>query len=569
MRHDWWVTSELTSLGEGALRRLLDAGRSLVAHLDLERVLEDVLEIAADVTGARYAAVGVLDADRTRLARFVTRGIDEETHRAIGDLPRGRGVLGVLISEPRPLRLANVSEHPRSYGFPAHHPRMDSFLGVPILIRGRAWGNLYLTEKEAGGEFTAADEEACVLLAEWAAVAIENARLYQQAETQRAELERVVQHLEATAAITRAVGSETELDRVLELIVKRARALVEARAVVLLLAEGEELVLAATAGQVDSRAVGTRIAHTATAVGEVLERGRAERVADVAARLALDEERLGVVGAETGLLVPVAYRVSRLGVLAAFDRLEGAPGFGDEEQSLLEAFAASAAIAVATAQSVERERLRHSLEAAERERRHWARELHDETLQGLGGLRMLLSSGRKSDDAAALRQVVDTAIEQLGRDIESLRTLITELRPAALDELGLAPAIESLTARVSAVEGLGVDLQLDVGDRRLSPELETTVYRIVQEALSNVAKHSGAERVRVRVERTYTAVEVEVADDGRGFDVEQRREGFGLVGMRERTALAGGRMDVSSSPEGTVVRAAFPLGADRAGARSG
>jgi GAF domain-containing protein len=359
LRHDWWVTSELTSLGEGALRRLLDAGRSLVAHLDLERVLEDVLEIAADVTGARYAAVGVLDADRTRLARFVTRGIDEETHRAIGDLPRGRGVLGVLISEPRPLRLANVGEHPRSYGVPAHHPPTDSFLGVPILIRGRALGNLYLTEKEAGGEFTAADEEACVLLAGWAAVAIENARLYQQAETQRAELERVVQHLEATAAITRAVGSETELDRVLELIVKRARALVEARAVVLLLTEGEELVLAATAGQVDSRAVGTRIPHAATAIGEVLERGRAERVADVAARLALDEERLGVVGAETGLLVPVAYRGSRPGVLAAFDRLEGDPGFGDEEQSLLEAFAESAAIAVATAQSVEHERLRH------------------------------------------------------------------------------------------------------------------------------------------------------------------------------------------------------------------
>ena len=563
------MTPELTSLGEGALRRLLDAGRSLVAHLDLERVLEDVLEIAADVTGARYAAVGVLDADRTRLARFVTRGIDEERHRAIGDLPRGRGVLGVLISEPRPLRLANVGEHPRSYGFPAHHPRMDAFLGVPILIRGRAWGNLYLTEKEAGGEFTAADEEACVLLAEWAAVAIENARLYQQAETQRAELERVVQHLEATAAITRAVGSETELDRVLELIVKRARALVEARAVALVLAEGEELVLVATAGQVDSRAVGTRIPHARTAVGEVLDRGRAERVADVAARLALDEGRLGVVGAETGLLVPVAYRGSRLGVLAAFDRLEGAPGFGDEEQSLLEAFAASAAIAVATAQSVEQERLRDSLEAAERERRHWARELHDETLQGLGGLRMLLSSGRKSDDPAALPEVVDTAIEQLGRDIENLRTLITELRPAALDELGLAPAIESLISRVSAVEGVDVDLQLDVGDRRLTPELETTVYRIVQEALSNVAKHSGAQRVRVRVERTYTAVEVEVADDGRGFDVEQRGEGFGLVGMRERTALAGGRMDVSSSSEGTVVYASFPLGEERAGAISG
>jgi signal transduction histidine kinase len=563
------VTADLTTLGEPALRRLLDAGRALVAHLDLDRVLEDVLAIAADVTGARYAAVGVLDSDRVRLARFITRGIDEEEHRNIGDLPRGRGVLGVLISEPQPLRLADVGEHPRSYGFPAHHPPMRTFLGVPIVIRGKAWGNLYLTEKEGGDEFTAADQEASILLSEWAAVAIENARLYQEAETQRADLERAVMRLEATAAISRAVGSETELDRVLELIVKRARALVEARAVVLLLAEGDDLVLAASAGQVDSRAVGTRIPRATSAVGEVLASQQAERIADVPGRLALDDERLGVVGAETGLLIPIAYRGSGLGVLGAFDRLEQEPGFGDEEQTLLEAFAASAGTAVATAQSVERDRLRHSLDAAERERRHWARELHDETLQGLGALRILLSSGRKSKDPNALPDVVDTAIEQIGSDIESLRTLITELRPAALDELGLAPAIESLTSRIASVEGLDIDLRLDMGDRRLVPELETTVYRIVQEALSNVAKHSGAEHVRVDVERTYTAVEVEVTDDGRGFDVDQRGEGFGLVGMRERTALAGGTMEVSSAPGRTVLQASFPVGDDRPVAAAG
>jgi signal transduction histidine kinase len=552
--------SSLSAIGEPALRRLLDAGRALVTHLDLERVLEEVLAIAADVTGAQYAAVGVLDSDRTRLARFVTRGIDADTHRAIGDLPRGRGVLGVLISEPKSLRLADVGEHPRSYGFPTHHPPMSTFLGVPIVVRGRAWGNLYLTEKEGGEPFTAGDEEATVLLAEWAGVAIENARLYQEAEGQRAELERAVGQLEATAAITRAVGTETELDRVLELIVKRARALVDARSVVLLLAEGGELVLAASAGQVDSRAVGTRIPRAGTALGDVLDRGHAERLEDASVRLALDDERLGVVGAETGVLVPIVYRGSALGVLAAFDRLEGDPGFGDQEQSLLEAFAASAATAVATAQSVERDRLRHSLDAAERERRHWARELHDETLQDLGALRMLLSSARQSGDPAALEQGVDAAIEQLSHDVDSLRTLITELRPAALDDLGLAPAIESLAKRVSAVEGLDVDLNLDLADRRLSPELETTVYRIVQEALSNVVKHAAAERVRVRVERTYTAVEIAVSDDGHGFDVGQRGDGFGLVGMRERTALAGGTMEVASTAQGTSLRASFPVG---------
>src|SRR5579875_3715096 len=180
------------------LRRLLDVGEALVSELDPELVLERILEEARRLTGARYAALGVLDEQRTGLERFVTAGVDRAVHRQIGQLPRGRGVLGVLIEDPRPLRLADVGQHPESYGFPPGHPAMTSFLGVPIVVRGRAWGNLYLTE---------------------------NARIHQRSEQRRQQLEHAVRALEAARDIAEAIGSVDELDRVLELIVKRARAL--------------------------------------------------------------------------------------------------------------------------------------------------------------------------------------------------------------------------------------------------------------------------------------------------------------------------------------------------------
>src|SRR5262245_56349847 len=158
------------SLDEQRLARLIDVGRSLLAELDIDVLLDRLLETAAELTGARYAAIGILDDSRRELGRFITRGIDEETHRAIGDLPRGRGILGLLIDDPHPLRLGDVGDHPRSYGFPPGHPPMRTFLGVPIVIRGEAWGNLYLTEKAGGRAFTAEDEEATVVLADWAAI---------------------------------------------------------------------------------------------------------------------------------------------------------------------------------------------------------------------------------------------------------------------------------------------------------------------------------------------------------------------------------------------------------------
>jgi GAF domain-containing protein len=233
-------------------------GKALVSELDPETVLERILEEARRLTGARYAALGVLDEQRTELERFVTAGVDDGTHRRIGELPRGRGVLGVLISDPRPLRLANVNRHPNSYGFPTGHPAMTSFLGVPIVIRGQACGNLYLTEKADGAEFTDGDEGAAIALARWAGIAIENARIHQASKQRCEQLERTVSSLEAARNIADALGGITDLTRALELIVKRARALVEARSLLIMLREGDELVVVASAGHA-TRAHGQRL----------------------------------------------------------------------------------------------------------------------------------------------------------------------------------------------------------------------------------------------------------------------------------------------------------------------
>ncbi len=170
------TTAGSRRLDEETLRELFDVGRGLVSDLELEHVLRRVLEAAVQITGARYAALGVLDRERSGLERFIHLGIDEQTRERIGDLPSGRGILGLLISEPRPVRLHDVSEHANSYGFPPNHPPMSTFLGVPIRILERQWGNLYLTEKENGADFTEEDERAVISLAEWAAIAIGNAR---------------------------------------------------------------------------------------------------------------------------------------------------------------------------------------------------------------------------------------------------------------------------------------------------------------------------------------------------------------------------------------------------------
>ncbi|MGZ8717150.1 MAG: GAF domain-containing protein [Gaiellaceae bacterium] len=550
-------------LDEARLRRLIEAGRALIAEHDIETVLRQLLDVAREITGARYAAIGVLDDRREELQRFITAGIDHATQSAIGDLPRGRGILGLLIDEPRPLRLDRIGFHPRSYGFPSAHPEMETFLGVPVKIRGEVWGNLYLTEKVGGAQFSDADEESIVILADWAAIAIDNARLYASGDKRRDHLERAVRGLDTTVAIAQALGGETDLNRILELIVKRGRALVGAHTLVIMLEQDGELVVAAGAGKVPQGVNGQRMPIENTIAGRVLRSQRSERLVDARDTLRPSLALLGLQ-ADSALLVPLAFRGRSVGVLVAFDHIGDDLEFDREDERLLGAFAASAATAVATGKSVEEQRLRQSIEASEQERRRWARELHDETLQSLAGLRVLLASGLRGDEAE-LRSAVGQAIENVGSEVANLRALIVELRPAALDEYGAGAAIESLVERTAAREGLVVEASIDLawerGDEptRLVSEVESTLYRLVQECLTNATRHAGAERIVIEVTECDGWIGVSVRDDGRGFDpAEVGGKGFGLTGMRERVELADGELTIDSGIAGTSVCARFP-----------
>lgn len=553
--------SDSGALDELRLRELIDVGRSLVAELDPEVVFQEVLEVACQLTGARYAALGVLDEERRELERFITHGIDEETRRAIGNLPRGRGVLGLLIEQPRPLRLADVGRHPRSYGFPPGHPPMSSFLGVPVLVRGRAWGNLYLTEKSSG-DFDVADEQSAMILAEWTAIAVENAHLYRSVQSRGDEMERAVHRLEATTEIARAVGGETDLDRILEIVVKRGRALVEARSLLILLCEGDELVAASVAGEREGGMAKARIPIAGSIPGRVLEARAPQRVHN------LDPSLMARPGSQdvgvTALLAPLLFRGRALGVLVALDPLGRDTGFSDEDEQVLLSFAASAATAVATAQSVAEGRTRESIAATERERGRWARELHDESLQSLAGLRVLLSAARRTDPEELDRLLVQ-GIEQVDTTIAEMRRLIADLRPSTLDQLGLGAALEALGERTAGGDGIEVEIELDLDweagrePGRLLGEIEDTIYRLVQEALNNAVQHGRATYVEVDVRERDQTVRAQVHDNGRGFDADAATDGFGLIGMRERAELAGGTLELHSIiGEGTTITAAIP-----------
>lgn len=548
-----------------ATQTVLTVARSVLERLDVDVVLGRVLDAARELTDARFAALGVLNESRTELARFLTLGLDDKTKEAIGPLPTGRGVLGELIRDSRPLRITDLGSHPQSYGFPLGHPPMESFLGVPILVGGEPYGNLYLTEKQGAAEFTEEDERATVLLAEFAGIAIDHARLYSGSEAQRLDLEHTVNALDATIQIARAVGGQTDLGVILELVAKRGRALVGARALVIELLQGDELELAAGAGELPADVLGQRVDLEHTVASAALRSGQSQRLADQLNRARFEQHGLGHLGvkAQDGIVVPLLFRGRSYGVLVAIDHLQSG-GFTAEHERLLEAFAASAATAVATAKTAADDRRRQRLAAAEAERSRWARELHDETLQALGSLRLILSSAGNSQRPEAMSGAIGHALKQLDVDIATLRGLITELRPAALDELGLEPAVLALIDRVKA-RGLQIDVHVDLSFKhgrsaeRLSPELETGVYRIVQEALNNALRHGHAKRAVVEVIEDGDAVDLLIRDDGSGFNPKATTSGFGLVGMRERVDLLNGKLMIESQPgEGTTIKVTLP-----------
>jgi signal transduction histidine kinase len=534
-------------------RALVEAGIALSSELSLDAVLQKLVETAAGLTSAQYAALGVLDPSGEHLERFITTGVDDETRAAIGDLPRGRGILGALIREPKPLRLSDLHQDPRSVGFPPHHPEMHSFLGVPVNLRGVVYGNLYLTEKHGGLDFDEEDEAAVVMLAGQAAVAIENARLYETATAW-------ARQLESLNEVMNALVAEFDLDTLLELVARNLRELIGARLVAIALPHGDALRLAAVAGDAADEYAGLELsAHSKTM--RVLARRRSERIDSVLDDPEVEQEAARKLGARSALYVPLLVRDEAIGVIAVHDKTGPDPRFRDADLRLAEIFAGRAAVAVELRQRVARDALERVLSAQEDERRRLARELHDETGQALTSILLGLRGLEEAKDEEALRAAVTEVRELVRSTLQDVRRLAVELRPKTLDDFGLVAALERLTESFGEQTGIAVEFAPNVGENRLPPDVETALYRIVQESLTNVVKHARAGHVSVVLTQKNGSISVVVEDDGVGFEPARARDGgLGLVGMRERIGILGGSVTVESRPgAGTTFVAEVPL----------
>ena len=540
--------------GTDRLRVLVETGIAINSELSLDGVLERIVEAAARVTDAHYAALGVIDRAGTGLERFVTHGMTEEVEKEIGDPPHGRGILGVLIRDAHNLRLHNLSEHPRSVGFPPGHPPMHTFLGVPILLRGVAYGNLYLTEKDGGGDFTDEDEELVSLLAAQAAVAVENARLYESVTSWSHQLESLNE-------IGGALVGELDLGPLLDLVATRLRELIGARLVAIALPAGNGLRIAAADGEGAADLAAFNSLERDSKTGRVLERGRSERVDSLLEDPEVDQAVTRRLGASTGLYVPLLVRERPIGVLVAHDKMGPDPRFSSADLRLAEQFANRAAIAVDLSRRVARDALRRVVSGQELERRRLARELHDETGQALTSILLGLRAVEEAGSPDQMSTAASDLRELVVRTLQDVRRLAVQLRPKALDDFGLVAAVEHLVQTFSEATAIRVDLEAQLGDKRLPPEVETTLYRIVQEALTNIVKHAGASRVSILLVRRSGSATVVIEDDGEGFDpAELREEGMGIMGMRERVELHEGRLTVESAPgSGATLVAEVPL----------
>jgi signal transduction histidine kinase len=539
--------------GTNRLRALVEAGVALTSELSLDALLQKLVEAAADLTRARYAALGVIDRSGTALERFVTHGVTPEEHRAIGHLPSGRGILGVLIDEARPLRLADLTEHRQSVGFPPNHPPMHTFLGVPVMLRGVAYGNLYLTEKEGGAEFSDEDQELVTLLAAQAAVAIENARLYESAT-------KWLRQLESLNEVGNALLSEIELPRLLALIAQRLRELAGASLVMIGLPQPDgDIRIEAADGERGEEMIGTTVSGTSSKSARILERKRSERVDSLIDDHEVEVDVARRMGGRAALYVPLMLRDQAIGVITVVDKIGTDPRFSDDDLRLAEAFAGRASAAVDLSGRVARDAMRRVVAGQELERSRLARELHDETGQALTSILLGLRTIQEADDVG---KALDDVRELVVSTLQDVRRLAIELRPSALDDYGLVPALERLTATVSEQGGPSVDLEAQLGDERLPGEVETALYRIVQEALTNALKHAAAEHVSVVITRTADRVTAIVEDDGSGMAESGATSGsgLGLLGMRERLALLDGHLRIeSSSDAGTTIVAEVPL----------
>ncbi|MCM4084403.1 GAF domain-containing sensor histidine kinase [Paractinoplanes hotanensis] len=516
------------------LRALLDAVVGISTDLDLRSTLGRIVEAACTLVGARYGALGVIGNDRTELIDFITHGIDPATHARIGDLPHGRGVLGLLITHPEPVRLPDITQHPDSYGFPPNHPPMHSFLGVPVRTRDQIFGNLYLAEKQGAAEFSDDDEEIVIALAAAAGVAIDNARLYALARRRE-------RWLSATAEITGVLLGTVQRKEALRLIARRAREVSSAELVLVMLYDEENsrytIDVADGADPSYAALVGKIVPvdrETAAAFGR--EKVRAVESLRAAA------EWPGPVPDSRAMAAPLAGVDALHGVLIVTQPDGELPT--DEDAVQLSSFAGQAALALERARAHEERQQLAVLEDRER----IARDLHDVVIQRLFATGMHLQGAMHHVERPDVAQRINTAVDDLDGTIRDIRRSIFELRAPTGPSLrsDLREAIDA------AADGLGFQPVLDTSgpvDSAIPDDVRPELLAVLREALSNIIRHARATSVRVSVRAADGAIALLVEDDGIGFDPARARGG--IVNMGERAHDMGGTFEIGPGPDGS------------------
>jgi signal transduction histidine kinase len=539
---------------EQRVRQLAEAIVALGSETSLDESLQQTVDTAARLVGARWAALGVLDGTGSHLERFITTGIDDETRAAIGDPPGGHGVLRVLLQDGRPVRVADVTQSPHFKGFPPGHPPMRSFLGVPIFVRDVVYGDLYLAEKERG-QFTEGDEEIVTLLAAQTAITIERVRIHEAVVNW-------VHQLEALNDLSLEVLEERNASRLLDVVAGRLRQLIGARRVLISVpAPSGGLHVVAADGEGAADLVGY-VFPSESKHCRALARRHSERIDSLLEDPEVDQVGARRAGGLTALVIPLVFREKGFGVISAFNKDGPDPRFSDEDLRLAEAFSTRASLAVHLSERVARETLDAILGAQETERSRIARELHDETGSALSGVLLGLTAIDRAETLVEARQASADLRETAKATLENVARLAFELRPATLDEFGLASALKDLGCGLEERGGPKVELELGLSNaERLPARVETALFRIAQEALTNVVKHADAETVHITLARQERCVVLTVADDGLGFSQAQASgDQFGLVGMRERTASVNGELEIRSRPgAGTRLTVEIPV----------
>ena len=524
-----------TGTTEQRLRGLVAANRVIIADLELAGVLHRIVEAACGLVRARYGALGVLTPDRAALQEFVTFGMDAETVERIGALPSGKGLLGALIEDPQPIRLRRIADDARSVGFPAHHPPMSSFLGVPIRIRDEVFGNLYLCEAERG-EFTAEDEDLATAIAATAAIAIENARLFQQASRRQ-------EWLQASTRITRQLLS-SEGEEPLQVVAKAAQQIADADVVTVVLpsADGENLVVEVAVGDRVQALPGYVYPGENTYVRSVLETGHPLLVADAVTDTEHSLHLSQAVEIGPLMVVPLAggHR-TRGGMVVA--RYRGRSRFDESDLEMAVTFANHAAVALELADA----RADHQRMVLLEDRDRIARDLHDHVIQRLfaAGLTVESIAVTLGEDPRAQR--LDSVITGIDETIRQIRTSIFQLRgPIGPDAGTTRQRLLDLAKELTPFLGFRPEVTFRGPiDIAVPPGALEDLLAVAREALSNAARHAQATTVALEVTASATRMTVQVTDDGVGLGTTTRRSG--LANLRRRAEKRGGSMEVGDA----------------------